>query len=128
MLDCRGRLAGRCQPVPGPADSRQRELVDRVERVVPVDTLLDARVPHHQHGEGGKERHPGGEHGSGKGPAREEGVRETGGPGNERRQPPSGDALRQAAFHRSAPGVRRGPLFVVRDHPRAFRAPMLSRQ
>ena len=117
------------QPVlPGPADPRNRELVDGVERVVPVDTLLDARVPHHQHGEDGEERHPGGEHGSGKRLAREKGVRETGSAGNERGQPPSGEVLRQAAFHGSVPGVRRGPLFVVRDHPRAFRAPMLSRQ
>ena len=128
MLDGSGRLARRCQPVPGPADSRYRELVDRVERVVPVDTLLDARVPHHQRGEDGNERHPGGEHGSGKEPSREEGVGETSSPGDERGQPPSGDALRQAPFHGRAPGVRRGPLFVVRDHPRLFRAPMLSRQ
>ena len=58
MLDFRGRLVGRRQPIPGPADSRQRELVDRVERVVPVDTFLDARVPHHQHGEDEQEREP----------------------------------------------------------------------
>ena len=38
------------------------------------------------------------------------------------------DARRQASSDRGATGVRGGPLLVVRDHPRAFRAPMLSRQ
>ena len=128
MFDCGGRLAGRRQPVPGPADSCQRELVDRVERVVPLDTLIDARVPHHENGEGEQERQPGGEHDSGKGLAREKRIHETGGPGDERRQPPARDALRQPPFHFGAPGVRGGPFLVVRDHPRAFRASMLSRQ
>ena len=128
MPDCGGRLAGGRQAVPGPADSCQRELVDRMERVVPVDTLLDACVPHHEYAEGEDERQPGGEHDRRKRLARENGIRETGGAGDERRQPPPRNALRQAPLHGGAPGVRGGPFLVVRDHPHAFRASMLSRQ